>query len=86
MTAKLTVDQAGRILIPKPLRNKLHLGPADILQLESEGDQITLRPVRAKAWLHKKRGLWVYRGEPTDASIVEVIDQIRKKRLRDLIG
>jgi len=44
MTTKLTLDQAGRVLIPKTLRKELHLGPGDTLQLESQGEQITLRP------------------------------------------
>src|SRR5258705_11330460 len=48
LTTKLILDQAGRILLPKILRRELHLGPGDTLQLESEGDEITLRPVRQR--------------------------------------
>src|SRR5258708_11142996 len=36
MTGKLTLDRAGRILIAKALRQELHLGSGDTLQLESE--------------------------------------------------
>jgi AbrB family looped-hinge helix DNA binding protein len=86
MTTKLTLDKAGRVLIPKPLRQELHLGPGDTLQLESEGEQITLRPMRAKALLKKERGVWVYQGEPTEVSITAVIDRRREKRLRELMG
>ena len=86
MTTKLTLDKAGRVLIPKPLRQELHLGPGDTLQLESEGEQITLRPMRAKALLKKERGVWVYQGEPTEVSITAVIDRQREKRLRELMG
>jgi AbrB family looped-hinge helix DNA binding protein len=86
MTTKLTLDKAGRVLIPKPLRQELHLGPGDTLQLESEGEQITLRPLRAKALLKKERGVWVYQGEPTEASIPAVIDRQREKRLLELMG
>lgn len=73
-------------MIPKLLRNKLHLGPGDTLQLESEGEQITLRPTRPVALLKKESGVWVFQGEPTDASITDAIDRARSKRLRDLIG
>jgi len=62
MTAKLTLDRAGRVLIPKTLRQKLHLGPGDALHLDSEGEKITLRPMRPKALLKKERGVWVYQG------------------------
>jgi len=65
MTAKLTLDKLGRILLPKPVRGKLQLAAGDQLELESLGDQITLRPLRGSAELRKKRGLWVFHcGEP----------------------
>ena len=83
MTTKLTLDQAGRVLIPKTLRRELHLGPGDTLQLESEGDEITLRPVRPKALLKKEHGVWVYQGEPSDASITDLIDRDRESHLRE---
>ena len=86
MTAKVTLDRAGRLLIPKSLREQLHLGSGDTLQLESEGDEITLRPLRPQALLKKEKGVWVYQGEPSDASIPALIDAERTKRLRDLIG
>jgi AbrB family looped-hinge helix DNA binding protein len=86
MTSKLTLDKAGRVLIPKPLRQELRLGPGDTLQLESEGEQITLRPMRAKALLKKERGVWVYQGESTETSITALIDREREKRLRESMG
>ena len=85
MTAKLTLDRAGRIVIPKPLRDELRLGQGDALQLESTGELITLRPVRPKALLKKEHGVWVYQGEPTNVSITELIDREREKRLHDLM-
>ena len=86
MTTKITLDRAGRVLIPKILRQKLHLGPGAALQLDSEGEQITLRPMRPKALLKKERGVWVYQGESTDASIPVLIDREREKRFRELMG
>jgi AbrB family looped-hinge helix DNA binding protein len=86
MTIKLTLDNAGRVMIPKPLRQELRLGPGDTLELESEGEQITLRPMRPKALVKKERGVWVYQGEPTEVSVTAVIDREREKRLRQLIG
>jgi len=56
------------------------------LHLDSEGDQITLRPVRPKALLKKEQGVWVYQGEATRASIPDLIDREREKRSRELIG
>jgi AbrB family looped-hinge helix DNA binding protein len=84
MKAKLTLDQAGRLMIPKALRQELHLGPSDVLELESEGDQITLRPLRPEVPLKKEHGVWVFQGEPANISIPDLIDQQREKRLREL--
>lgn len=56
------------------------------LRLESDGDLITLRPLRPEALLKKECGVWVYQGEPTDASIPDLIDRQREKRLRELAG
>jgi AbrB family looped-hinge helix DNA binding protein len=86
MTTKITVDKAGRILIPKTLRQELHIGPGNVIQLESEGEQITLRPVRPKVLLKKEQGVWVYQGEPTDVSIPGLIDRERGKRLLEQMG
>jgi AbrB family looped-hinge helix DNA binding protein len=79
-TAKLTLDKAGRIVFPKPLRDRLQLAPGDTLHLESEGDRITLRPVRKKVTLKKELGVWVYQGGPMDASIPNLIERDRENR------
>ena len=83
MTTKISVDKAGRVVLPKPVRDRMRLAAGDELELESEGERITLRPVRAKATLQKKCGIWVYQGEPADASIPELLEQERGKRLRE---
>ena len=86
MTAKITVDKAGRIVLPKSLREEMHLSAGDTLELESGGERITLRPVRPKAMLKKEYGVWVYQGEPVNISITGLIDREREKRLRELPG
>jgi AbrB family looped-hinge helix DNA binding protein len=88
VTKTLTIDKAGRVVIPKPLRKALHLDPGDSLTLNSSENEIVLRPVREKAHMHKERGIWVFRsGEPLkDFSIPEFIDKIREERSRDILG
>jgi AbrB family looped-hinge helix DNA binding protein len=82
MVGKLTVDKAGRIVLPKPLRDELQLEPGDTLEIESIGEEITLRPLRGQAQLRKKQGVWVFRtGEPLSASETEkVVRQVRHER------
>ena len=84
MSIHLTVDKAGRVVLPKPVRDELQLSPGDSLELESSEQQIVLRPVRGIGPLRKKQGVWVFRtGEPLSAETVNhAITEVR--RLRDL--
>lgn len=77
------LDKAGRVVLPKRLRQQMHLAPGDILELESEGERLTLRPVRPQALLKKEYGVWVYPGEPAAVSIPDLIDREREQRLRE---
>jgi AbrB family looped-hinge helix DNA binding protein len=86
MMTKLTLDKAGRVVLPKPLRDELELAAGDTLELESRGEQITLRPVRGAVPLKKERGIWVYRaGRPlTAATTDQTLRQIREERDREI--
>jgi AbrB family looped-hinge helix DNA binding protein len=86
VTTKITVDKAGRVVLPKPLRDQMQLSPGDALELESEGERITLRPIRPNVMLKKECGVWVYQGESSDASIPELLDREREKRSRESKG
>jgi AbrB family looped-hinge helix DNA binding protein len=86
MTIRVTIDKAGRVVVPKPLREELHLEPGDALEMESAGEQITLRPVRGTGPLTKEQGVWVFHtGQPLPASATdEMLQQIREER--DLVN
>jgi AbrB family looped-hinge helix DNA binding protein len=82
MNSRLTLDKAGRIVIPKPLRDELHLEAGDALEMESSGERITLRPIRGTGPLTKEHGVWVFRtGQPLPASATdEMLQRIREER------
>jgi len=84
MKSQLILDKAGRIVIPKPLREALNLEPGDALELDRAGDEITLRPVRGSGPLTKEQGVWVFRtGQPLTAAVTdEVLERIREERDR----
>jgi len=86
MTTKVSLDKAGRLVLPKSLREEMQLGAGDTLVVETLGERITLRPVRPQALLQKEQGVWVYQGEPSNASIPDLIDLERAKRLRDTLS
>jgi len=82
MNSRLTIDKAGRVVIPKPLRDELHLEAGDALEMESTGEHITLRPVRGTGPLAKENGVWVFRARtPLPASATdELLRRIREER------
>ncbi len=82
VNARLTLDRAGRVVIPEGLREKLHLEAGDEFELETAGQEITLRPVRKTAPLARERGVWVFRtARPLPASATdETLRTIREER------
>ena len=45
----VTMDRAGRVVIPKEIRDRLSLAPDVAIELVTDGDSIRLTPVRASA-------------------------------------
>lgn len=83
MSDTLTLDKAGRIVIPKSLRDALHLEFGDSLEIRLSGDEITLRPVRSCVPIRREDGVWVYRsGQPAKSvSIRSLIEDDRSQRI-----
>jgi AbrB family looped-hinge helix DNA binding protein len=82
---QLTIDKAGRVVIPKSVRDDLRLRAGDTLELECEADAMRLRPVRPKALMRKKKGIWVYGGDVGELDVVRSIDEMREQRIRDQV-
>ena len=82
MNARLTIDKAGRVVIPKALREAMNLEAGDALEMECSGEQITLRPLRGTGPLVREQGVWVFRtGEPLAATATdEMIERVRRER------
>ena len=86
MNATTTIDKAGRLVLPKSIRDALQISAGDTLEIESEDDRLVISPIRVRPGLLKERGVWVYRsGTPSSASIPDLIAQQRDRRTKDLI-
>lgn len=88
MTTTVTLDKAGRVVIPKPVRDEMHLDAGDELELLFEGESLTLRPVRVLPRLRKKHGIWVFggTGRITPAETDSVVRGVREQRDRQNRG
>ena len=88
MNTTLTLDKAGRVVLPKPVRDELQLSPGDSLEVETSEDQIVLRPVRGTSRLRKKQGIWVLDvDEPLSAeTVTRTLQNIRRQREQSWLG
>jgi AbrB family looped-hinge helix DNA binding protein len=80
MARKLNLDKAGRVVIPKNLRDRLRITNGDALEIDGDEDRITMRPLRVKAKLAKELGIWVYQGRAEDESVLDLVDREREAR------
>lgn len=88
MVTTITLDKAGRVVLPKPVREELQLGPGDTLEVESSEERVILRPARGNGRMRKNRGVWVFdSGEPMAADVVQKTQRrVREERNRRNLG
>ena len=76
MDTIITIDAAGRVIIPKPLRDQFGLHAGSELELRHDGAEIHLRPKTEDRPLKEVNGFLVYTGQ----SLVEAGDEVRRQR------
>ena len=82
---KLKMDAAGRIVVPKPLRERLGLRPDTELEAVEQSGGVLLRPVEQRPSLVKVDGLWVHQGMPQNgANWDRVLRDVREERIGSL--
>jgi AbrB family looped-hinge helix DNA binding protein len=80
----IQIDDYGRIVIPKEVRDRLGIESGSVLEIrvdleEKTGGAITLKPRGREPALQQKGELLVHTGELTDESF-DVVEQIRSER------
>ena len=79
------IDQAGRVVLPKKLRERFRLQGGDTLELEVKGDAIQLRPQKAKFKLERVNGILVLAGEMSLAEGRDIVAELREDRLNEIV-
>ena len=83
-----TLDRFGRVLLPKPLRDRVGLRPGDSLHIEVREGSLVLEPVRVKpgiAWRGSMPVLVGYR-LPEGFDWKGIIRRDREARIRKIAG
>jgi AbrB family looped-hinge helix DNA binding protein len=84
---RLRIDKAGRVILPKPLRDRLGLHEGSDLEMTETPEGVLLKPAEQQPSVVKKQGLWVYTGKlPPGFDSVKAIRDDREDRIRKLAG
>jgi AbrB family looped-hinge helix DNA binding protein len=86
-TNTIQIDTAGRVVLPKLIRDRFNLLPGDKLRLTVEGNGIKLEPTDPVGTLVRKGNVLVFRGnfaDPITTQRVEaMIQQEREARVSE---
>jgi AbrB family looped-hinge helix DNA binding protein len=86
----LKMDKAGRVILPKPVRDRLGMHAGSDLEIQETPETpegVMLKPTESRPSMVKKQGLWVHTGKlPPGFDIVQAIRDDREDRIRKLAG
>jgi AbrB family looped-hinge helix DNA binding protein len=77
-----TLDELGRILLPKEIRDDLGLQPGAVLRIEERGTGIFLTPELSETgdpYLVRKGGVLVFTGQ-AEADLESAVQRMRDER------
>ena len=84
---KTTIDKAGRLVVPKRLRDQFHLLPGTEIEITADRDGIRIRPRDSEPSLIREHGFLVHHGPGTaEIDVVSFIAAEREGRFRDIVG
>jgi AbrB family looped-hinge helix DNA binding protein len=79
-TMSITIDQSGRIVIPKKMRERLNLTEGSLLECELEDDAIRLKLADSHCKLTTKNGILVAQGDAQNSATIDVVKLIKNQR------
>ena len=83
---ELKIDKAGRIVVPKPLRERLGFKPDTELEAIEQPEGVLLKRVEQRPSMLKVDGLWVHQGsaEP-GANWERILEGVREEQIDSVL-
>jgi len=83
---ELKIDKAGRIVVPKALRERLGFRADTELEAVEQPEGVLLKRIEQRPSMAKADGLWVHLGtaEP-GANWGRVLDDVREERIESIL-
>lgn len=88
-TISVQIDKAGRLVVPRKLREAIGISEKSQLEMEQEGNTLILREKTSGVRAVKEKGIWVFDsggGVITTEMVNQAIEQGRRERLRTILG
>ena len=83
---ELRIDKSGRIVVPKPLRERLGFKPDIELEAIEQPDGVLLKRVEQRPSMIKVDGLWVHQGIPQPgANWGRILADVREERIESVL-
>lgn len=83
----LKIDKAGRIILPKAVRDRLRLREGSNLDLQEIPGGVVLTPLEQTPSMVRQNGVWVHQGRvPRGFDWDEVLETVREDRIKDASG
>jgi AbrB family looped-hinge helix DNA binding protein len=87
MNVTTEIDGAGRLVIPKKMRDSLHLVKGARVNIQQQGDLLVIAPEARPRGLYVDRGTLVYDGGPAPPSdVVQWVEEDRAARMKSASG
>lgn len=89
MASTISIDKAGRLVVPRKYREALGISGESELEVEQEGNALVIRPKAAAARAIQKQGVWVFEtdgGPITQEMINDVLRRGRAEREKRVVG
>lgn len=72
----MPIDKAGRVVLPKNVREELSIHPGDLLKLSIHGNEVTLRPKKDSSGFVRRGQALVFSSGGGDVLNRETVDAI----------
>jgi AbrB family looped-hinge helix DNA binding protein len=85
MSDVVPIDKAGRVVLPKHIRDELAINPGDRLKISIHGNELTLRPTREASGFVKRGRALVFSSGEADILDSETVESIRESERESLL-
>jgi AbrB family looped-hinge helix DNA binding protein len=83
---EIRIDKAGRIVVPKPLRERLGFRIDTELEAIELPEGVLLKRVQPRPSMAKVDGLWVHQGSAGHgASWDDILDSVREEQIQSVL-